>query len=409
MTNRRVVVTGLGAITALGNSYTEFYQSLSAGKSGIAAISGIDRNELHFSNGAEVKNFVAEQHFAPKQIENMDRFSQLAVVAAREALEGNAVSNGVVTAENVAVISGSAAGGKETEDQGFFDIYSKKRRRISPKIIPNTMCNAAASHIAIENGFTGPAFTISTACSSSAHAIGHAFWMVRHGQVDMAVTGGSEAPFTYGQLKAWDALRVISPDTCRPFCKTRKGMILGEGAAFIVIEPLEMAVARGAKIYAEIVGFGMSCDARHLTNPSHTGESLALAAALKDADINARDIGYINAHGTGTGANDISEVAAIRSVFGDHAEKLAISSTKSSHGHTLGAAGAIEAVATIFALDKKILPPTLNMIEQDSGCNLNVLSDGAVVAEVEYALSNSFAFGGMNAVLAFRRFDTIRG
>jgi nodulation protein E len=264
------------------------------------------------------------------------------------------------------------------------------------------MANAGASHISMEFGITGPSFTISTACSSAGHAIGQAYWMVRSGVTDLALTGGSEAPFSFGILKAWEAMRVVSPDTCRPFSRDRRGMILGEGSAMFVLEPLEAARARGARIHAEIVGFGMSADACHITQPSSDGAARAMRAALRDAGLAPEQIGYINAHGTATLANDPTETAAIRSVFGAHTAKMPVSSTKSMHGHALGAAAALECLATVLALRDGVLPPTANFNEPDPDCDLDVVPNQARPAQVEYALSNSFAFGGLNAVLALR-------
>jgi nodulation protein E len=281
-------------------------------------------------------------------------------------------------------------------------VYKHVRNRVHPLTIPKTMANAGASHISMEFGITGPSFTISTACSSAAHAIGQAYWMLRSGVTDLAITGGSEAPFSFGILKAWEAMRVVSPDTCRPFSKDRHGMILGEGAAMLVLEPLEAARARGARIHAEIVGFGMSADAGHITQPSVEGAARAMRAALRDASLAPERIAYINAHGTATAANDPTETAAIRAVFGAHAERLAISSTKSMHGHALGASAALECVATALALRDGLLPPTANYSQPDPECDLDVIPNQARAAQVEYALSNSFAFGGLNAVLALR-------
>ena len=252
-------------------------------------------------------------------------------------------------------------------------------------------------------GVTGPSFTVTTACSSANHAIGHAFWMVRAGMVDVAITGGSEAPLSYGNLKAWEAMRVVSPDTCRPFSKSRNGIILGEGGGILVLECMESARARGAAILGEIVGFGMSSDAHHITQPQPEGAGRAVKAAIADAGLRTEEIGYINAHGTGTQANDIMETAAIRQVFGRHADRLAVSSTKSMHGHALGAAGALEAIAVVLSLKNGILPPTANFIEPDPACDLDVIPNHARPCSCEYALSHSFAFGGLNAVLAFRR------
>jgi nodulation protein E len=267
------------------------------------------------------------------------------------------------------------------------------------------MANAGASGISMDLGLMGPTYTVSTACSSANHAIGQAFRMVRDGEVEVAVTGGSEAPFTLGLLKAWEAMRVISSDTCRPFSKDRKGMILGEGGAMMIIEPLEAARARGARIYCEICGLGMSSDAHHLTQPLMDGPARAMRGALKDAGLAPEEIGYINAHGTGTPGNDPVESQAIRAVFGAHADKLAVSSTKSMHGHALGAAGALEAVATILALHHGILPPTANYNERDPECDLDYIPNNPRAQTVGAALSNSFAFGGLNAVIAFRSFQ----
>ncbi len=265
------------------------------------------------------------------------------------------------------------------------------------------MPNAGASHISMEFGISGPAYTVSTACASSNHAIGQAFWMVRSGAAELAVAGGSETPFSFGFLKAWEAMRVVAPDTCRPFSRDRRGLILGEGGAMLVLEPLERAQARGAPVYAEIAGFGMSSDAGHITTPSTDGPARAMTAALEDAKSAPEAVGYISAHGTGTPSNDPTETRAIRQVFGAHAGKLAVSSTKSMHGHALGAASALEAVATVLALRNGILPPTANFTTPDPECDLDVVPNQSRPAEVEYALSNAFAFGGLNAVLAFRR------
>jgi len=300
-------------------------------------------------------------------------------------------------------VTGSCVGGQTTEDEGFHGLYAMNNPRTHPLTIPKTMANAGASRISFEYGITGPVYTISTACSSANHAIGQAFWMVRSGAVDLAITGGSEAPFSRGLLKSWEAMRVVSPDTCRPFSRDRRGLILGEGAAMLVLEPLERAQARGAKIWGEITGFGMSSDAHHLTQPSAVGGARAMRAALADAGERALEsIGYINAHGTGTPANDITETEAIREVFGARADQLLISSTKSMHGHALGAAGALEAAAALLALHCGIIPPTANFTEPDPACNLDVVPNAPRKASVEAALSNSFAFGGLNAVLAFR-------
>jgi nodulation protein E len=399
---RRVAITGLGVICALGRNAAEFAEALGQGRSGIGPIESTDVSRIRFQNGAEVKGYVHAPYFDDRRADFLDRFAQFALIAAREAVSGAAIEWTPELRENTAIVTGSCLGGKNTEDAAFWDVYKLGRERVNPLTIPKCMANAGASHISMEFGITGPSFTISTACSSAGHAIGQAYWMVRSGAADLAITGGSESPFSFGILKAWEAMRVVSPDTCRPFSKDRRGMILGEGAAMMVLEPLDAARARGARIHAEIVGFGMSADAGHITQPSVEGPARAMRAALRDAALTAGDIGYINAHGTATPANDVAESAAIRAVFGDHAGRLAVSSTKSMHGHALGAAGAIECLATAIALRDGILPPTANFNTPDPDCDLDVIPNQARAARVEYALSNSFAFGGLNAVLALR-------
>jgi len=400
---RRVAITGVGAISALGRNAAEFGQALCQGRSGIGPIESCNVSQLRFQNGAEVKGYSHQPYFDDRRADFMDRFAQFAVIAAREAVADAAVEWTPELRDSAAIVTGSCVGGQSTEDIGFQELYKLGHNRVHPLTIPKTMANAGASHISMEFGITGPSFTISTACSSAGHAIGQAFWMVRTGVTPLALAGGSEAPFSLGILKAWEAMRVVSPDTCRPFSRDRRGMILGEGSAMLVMEPLEAARARGARIHAEIVGFGMSADAAHITQPSSEGAARAMRAVLRDAGLAAEQIGYINAHGTATPANDIAEAAAIRSVFGAHAQKLPVSSTKSMHGHALGAAAALECVAAILALRDGVLPPTANFNERDPDCDLDVIPNVARCAQVEYAISNSFAFGGLNAVLALRR------
>ena len=405
MPTRRVAITGLGVLCAQGGNCDEFWRSLSRGATGIGPLEAVDASQLRFKNGAEVRGFVAERHFDPAKVPLLDRFTQFGLFASREAIAAAGLTWDASSAERTAIVTGSALGGQTTEDVAFADLYYHRKPRVNPLSIPRIMANALASHISMEFGITGPAFTLSTACSSANHAIGLAFWMVRNGLVDVAVTGGSEAPLSLGNLKAWEAMRVVSPDTCRPFARDRRGMILGEGGAMLVIELLEAARARGAGIYAEIAGFGMSSDAYHITQPSVEGPARAMKAALADAAMSPEAVGYVNAHGTGTPTNDPTEARALYSVFGKRAAGLAVSSTKSMHGHALGAAGAIEAAATALGLKNGILPPTANFTEPDPECELDVIPNMARRAEVDCALSNSFAFGGLNAVLAFRRWN----
>jgi nodulation protein E len=401
MSPRRVVVTGAGAISALGANLDATWQALTEARSGIAPIEGI-AGERRSPNGAQVRGFDPRDHFDDKSLLVLDRFAQFALVAAREAVTRAGIVWSPALRERTAVVTGTSLGGQTTEEDGYFDLFGRQRPRVNPLTIPRGMANAAASQISMVYGLTGPAYTVCTACASSNHAIGQAFWLVRSGVADVAVTGGSEAPFTFGVLKAWEAMRVLSPDTCRPFSRDRRGLILGEGAAMLVLETLEAAVARGAPILGEIAGFGMSADAHHLTDPLADGAAAAMRRALDDAGIQADRVGYINAHGTGTRANDPMETAAIRQVFGPHVARLAVSSTKSLHGHLLGATGALEAVATLLALERGVLPPTANFTGADPECDLDVVPNVARPAQIEVALSNAFAFGGLNAVLVFR-------
>jgi nodulation protein E len=392
-------------ISALGRNREEFWDALVAGRSGIGPLTLIDNSLLRFKNAAEVRGHRPEEHFDSRTLSLLDRFAQFGLLAAREAVTDAGVEWTPELRARTGVVTGSGIGGQSTQDDNFRNLYQERKARFSPFIIPRVMPNAVASHISMQYETTGPAFTISTACSSSTHAIGQAFWAVRSGLCDLALTGGSEAPLSLGNLKAWEALRVVAPDTCRPFSKNRQGMILGEGGAMLVLEPIETARARGVRIYAEIVGFGMSADAHHITQPSSAGAAKAVLAALEDAKIAPERIGYVNAHGTGTLINDPMEAKALHMVFGKHVDSIAVSSTKSMHGHTIGAAGAIEAVGTVLALHRGILPPTANFLEPDPECDLDVIIHTGRAVQVEGALSNSFAFGGLNAVLAFTRWQ----
>jgi nodulation protein E len=397
---RRVAITGLGVISGIGSTRDQFAESLRLGRPGIRPLKSTDCSELRFKNGAEVADYSHALYFTDKQADFMDRFAQFAVIAAREAVAQAGVTFSEELKENTAIVTGACVGGQSTEDSCFWDVYRLNKPRVPPLTIPRIMANAGASHISMEFGVTGPAYTVSTACSSASHAIGQAYGMIRSGAVELAIAGGSEAPFSFGILKAWEAMRVVSPDTCRPFSKDRSGMILGEGAAMMVLEPIESALARGAKILGEICGFGMSSDACHITQPSSAGAARAMKAALRDAGWSPGEVGYVNAHGTATLANDVTEAAAIREVFGSH--RPAVSSTKSMHGHALGAGGALEGAATVLALLEGILPPTANFLSRDPEIDLDLIVNEARPVRVARAISNSFAFGGLNAVLAFQ-------
>ncbi len=400
---RRVVVTGMGAFCALGRDLSEFDQALREGRSGISRFEPSEFSELRFTTGGEIKNFNPIDHMPAKEADMVDRFAQFAIVAATEAVRQSGIEWTQDLKDNTAIVTGSCIGGQATENQGFWDVYKMGRNRVHPMTIPKTMANAGASAISLRFGITGPSFTIATACASSAHAIGQAFTMVASGMTDFALTGGSEAPFSFGLLKAWEAMRVVTPTVCRPFSKDRNGMSLGEGAAIMAIETLEHALARGAKPLAEIVGFGMSADAHHITQPSAEGAAKAITMALKQAGIGPEQVGYVNAHGTGTNVNDVTETRALKLALGDHAYKVAISSTKAMHGHTLGAAGALESTAAILAMTGGYVPPTINYSVPDPECDLDYTPNALRTLDFEYAISNSFAFGGLNAVLAFRR------
>jgi nodulation protein E len=400
----RVVITGIGVISAIGLTRDAFWRSLVSGTCGIRTVNSSDFDQIRFKHAADVEGFVPENHLPAKDLSLMDRFAQFAVVAAKEAMTQSGLELTPAMRENGAVVTGSCIGGRSAEEVGYRELYLHKRNRVHPLTIPLGMANAGASHISMHFGIQGPSYTISTACASSAHSIGQAFHMVRSGFAPIAIAGGSEAPLYFGNLKAWEAMRVISKDTCRPFSADRSGLVLGEGAAMLVLEPLEAALARGAKPIAEIVGFGMSADACHITQPSAEGPARAMRMALRDAGLAPEQVSYINAHGTATEVNDRTETAAIRLVFGAHAEKLAVSSTKSMHAHTLGAAGAIEAAASALTLVNGVLPPTVNYTRADPACDLDFVPNAARTQQVEACLSNSFAFGGLNAVLALRTY-----
>jgi nodulation protein E len=398
----RIAVTGLGAVTPLGHCVPSFWEALTGGRSGIGAIDAPWASQLRFPNGARVRGWSAAAHFDLRTAEMLDPFAQFAAAAAREAIADAGLGRESLAGPRTAIVTGCCVGGQSSEDAQFLELYAKQSGRVHPMTIPRTMSNAGASFLALEFGVTGPVFSVSTACASANHAIGQAMWLIRTGVADRAIAGGAEAVFSLGFLKAWEAMRVVSPDTCRPFSKDRRGLILGEGAGMLVLEPLDAAKARGAKIHAELAGFGMSADAHHITQPSAEGPAQAIRMALQDAGLRPEEIGYVNAHGTGTAANDATETRAIHMAFGEHARRLAVSSTKSMHGHALGAAGALEAVATVLALKHGVLPPTMNYTAPDPQCDLDVVPNAAREARVEAAISNSFAFGGLNAVLAFR-------
>lgn len=403
MQQTRVAVTGLGVVSAIGVDRERFWESLLACRHGFRDITLADTSDLQFQRGAEIQELDIDTPFEGSSGDLLDRFARFLLLGAREAVRDSGLDREQL--REAAIVVGSSLGGQSTQDELFKALYREGRRRITPFAVPRIMTNSGVSHLSMELGVEGPGLAFSTACASSSHAIGIAYWMVSHGMVDRAIAGGSEAPFSRGHLKAWDSLRAVSCDLCRPFSAGRRGLVLGEGGAALVLENLESARARGATVYCEIAGLGMSSDAAHMTKPSRRGEGRALRAALSDAGLNPEDVDYVNAHGTGTPLNDSVEAEALGDVFGDRTSKLPVSSTKSMHGHCLGAAGAMEAVATVLAIDRGVVPPTANFLEPDAACPLDCVPNQAREARLRVALSSSFAFGGLNAVLAFRHRD----
>ncbi len=403
MGSHRVVITGIGVVSAIGCDRASFWDSLCEARHGFAEIAACDTSSLQFHLGGEVRDVDLDSAFADADAGALDRFARLWMLAAREAVASSGVEPAALV--DASVVTGTAIAGQTTQDELFRDLYRDGRRRLTPFAVPRIMASSGASRASMELGIEGPGLTLSTACSSSSHAIGIAFWLVSRGASKVALTGGSEAPFSFGHLKAWDSLRVVAPDLCRPFSRDRKGMILAEGAGALVLEELETARARGARIHAEIKGFGLSSDASHITKPSERGASRALEAALRDASMTPDSVDYVNAHGTGTPLNDVTETRAMKTVFGDHAAHLLISSTKSMHGHALGAGGALECAATVLALENGVVPPTAGYLGPDPECDLDVVPNEAREQPIRRALSSSFAFGGLNAVLALERWN----
>jgi nodulation protein E len=400
----RVVVTGLGTVSPVGLDTPSYWSALKEGKSGIGPPTAVSPDLLQGEVVAEINDFVPGRHFTDRELQPLDRVSQLAIVAAREAIAHAGITFTDEIADRTATIVGTGIGGVLTQDEGFHRLYKEGATRLYPLTVPKLMPNAPASQVTMHCGLRGPSFGVVSACSSATHAIGLAFQMVRAGIAPVAVAGGAEAVIALSVLKSWEAMRVMSNDTCRPFSRDRRGLVLAEGSAMLVMETLNNATARGAEILGESVGFGVSSEARDLTNPDVGGMSRAIKSTLADAGLNPGDVDYINAHGTGTLANDRAETAALRVCFGDHLKTLPASSTKSMIGHALGAAGALEFVATMMALQDNVAPPTMNYLGPDPECDIDCVPNEARPLAIDVALSNSFAFGGMNAVLAVKRF-----
>ncbi|MFN4201572.1 MAG: beta-ketoacyl-[acyl-carrier-protein] synthase family protein [Tabrizicola sp.] len=396
---RRVVVSGLGTVNALAHDVLGTLAAFREGRCGIGPLTFREAERLTIRIGAEVRDWRAEDRFPAKDLPLLDPVTQYALVAAAEAvamagLPGDLGPRG-------GVILGTAAGGIRTWEDSYRAVYAEGKNRVSPLVVPRLMHNAPASHLSIRHGLTGPVLAVTSACASANHAMGLAFQLIRAGTADVMLAGGSEAMLCFGGVKAWEGLRVLAPDACRPFSLGRKGLVIGDGAGVLVLEAEDHARARGARILAELAGFGMTADAGDIVAPGADGAVRAMRAALADAGLEPQEIGYINAHGTGTLANDRAESAAIIEVFGRQAPP--VSSTKAMHGHAIGATGALEAIACIQALIEERLPPTPGFLAPDPDCALDIVTGAARPARVEAVLSNAFAFGGLNAVLAFRR------
>jgi len=399
----RVVITGAGTINALGNDVPTTLAAMREGKCGIGPLEIRDLDRLSVQIGGQVRGYDELSHFNRQQIALYDRFTQFTLLAAAEAVAQSGLSFAGELSARSGVVLGTAGGGVNTWDENYRSVYEEGKNRVHPFVVPKLMNNAAASHVSIEYNLKGPAFTVATACASSNHAMGLAFQMIRSGMSTVMLTGGSESMLCFGGVKAWEGLRVMSKDACRPFSATRNGMVQGEGAGVFVFEDYEHARARGAEILAEVVGFAMTSDAADIVMPSKQGAARAIAGAISDAGLPRDCVGYINAHGTGTAANDKTECAAVADVFGPHADSLMISSTKSMHGHLIGGTGAVELLACIMALRDGVIAPTIGYEEPDPECALDVVPNEARDAQVDVVLSNAFAFGGFNAVLALRR------
>ncbi len=413
MSERRVVITGIGALTPIGESAPAFWNGLLSGKSGARKVNHFDTTNFATQFAAQLVDYNPKDHFEHKDARRLDLVAQYALVATKEAVEDSGMDLEKVDKDRVAVIVGTGIGGMETFYEQSVSFHERGPRGVSPFFIPMLIPDLVAGQISIRYGFRGPNFCAVSACATGSHNIGTAYDMIRYGQSDMAVTGGSEAPITRIGISGFNAMKAMStrndsPETAsRPFDVDRDGFVLGEGSGIFILEELESAKNRGARIYGELVGYGYSADAYHITAPDPDGGGVMLAMnnALKAAGINKDDVDHINMHGTSTPLGDIAETNSIKKVFGDHAKKMNLNSTKSMHGHTLGAAGAIESVAALLAIYHGTIPPTINLENQDPECDLNYTANEPVVKNVKYALNNAFGFGGHNSTLVFKKFE----
>ncbi|HKJ33946.1 MAG TPA: beta-ketoacyl-ACP synthase II [Balneolales bacterium] len=413
MSNRRVVVTGIGALTPIGKGAPEFWNGLVSGKSGARSIEHFDTENFPTKFAAQIDDFSTDGYLDPKSARRMDRFSQYAVIASGEAVEDAGIDLDEIDKDRVGVIVGSGIGGMDTFHRQVQSFSKRGPRGVSPFFIPMLIPDIAAGQISIKYGFRGPNFCVVSACATGSHSIGLAYDSIRQGTSDYAVCGGAEAPIIEMGVAGFNAMRAMStrndsPETAsRPFDKTRDGFVLGEGSGIMFLEEYESAKKRGARIYAEVVGYGFSADAYHITAPDPDGNGviIAMKQALKSAGIRPEDVEHINMHGTSTPLGDIAETNSIKKIFGDHAYKINLNSTKSMTGHMLGAAGAAESIATILAIYHGMIPPTINYETPDPQCDLNYTVNEAVVRDVRYAINNAFGFGGHNTSLVFKKFE----
>jgi len=411
--SRRVVITGLGVFSPVGKNTSEFFENLMAGRSGIGHMQASFTDKLSIRIAAQVREYNPTDHFSRIKLSGIERFSQFALIAAEQAVKDAQLELAEHELPRAGVYMGSGMGGASTLEEGYVEVFQREVPRVKPLSVLLAMNNAAASHLSLAYHLQGPNITYATACSSSAIAIGEAYRQIKDGYADVMLAGGSESMLTHGVMKAWEALRTLAMEdvvdpgaSCKPFAKDRNGLVLGEGAAVLVLEDAERAVRRGARIYGEIAGYDCSSDASHITKPDAVGQTRAILNALRDAEMHPQDIHYINAHGTATLAGDIEETKAIKQAFGDHAYRVPISSTKSMHGHLMGATGAVEFMAAVLALQHNAIPPTINLHQADPECDLDYVPNvGRRDVELNAAMSNSFAFGGSNAVLIAKKFE----
>ncbi|PSJ62359.1 beta-ketoacyl-[acyl-carrier-protein] synthase family protein [Pseudaminobacter soli (ex Li et al. 2025)] len=401
MARSRIVITGLGGLCGLGTSAPAIWEAMRAGRSGIGEITTAPLHELKVRVGGEIKQ-LPEHGIEKKRLVTMDRYSLLAIIAAGEAIAQAGVKVDEANTSRIGAAIGTGIFGAETIEDNYRGLFIEGRSRANVFAVPRIMPGAPAGQVSMAHGLRGPVFGVTSACASSNHAIAIAADQLRLGRADVMVAGGTDAPLAYGVLKGWEALRALARETCRPFSADRDGLVIGEGAGVAVLETYEHATARGATILAELAGSGMSADASDIVSPTVEGPAAAMQACLAEAGLRPEDVDYVNAHGTGTKANDEIETAAIRRVFGAHADRLSVSSTKSMHAHCMGASGGLEMIACVMAIREGLVPPTANYREKDAACDLDVTPNVARSREVRAAISNGFAFGGTNAVLAFK-------